>query len=64
LRGYGTRRASTVRQARVHIARIVEAFGSMQLSAVRPSHVKTWTARLRAEGYEPSYVYALHSRLA
>jgi integrase len=64
LRGYGTRRASTVRQARVHIAKIVEAFGSMPLSAVRPSHVKAWTARLRAEGFEPSYVYALHSRLA
>jgi integrase len=64
LRGYGTRRTSTVRQARVHIAKIVEGFGSMQLSAVRPSHVKAWTARLRAEGYEPSYVYALHSRLA
>jgi hypothetical protein len=31
LAGYGTRRASTVRQARVHIARIVEAFGDMPL---------------------------------
>lgn len=64
LRGYGTRRASTVRQARVHIAKIVEAFGPMPLSAVRPSHVKAWTARLRDDGLELSYVYALHARLA
>ncbi len=64
LRGYGTRRASTVRQARVHIAKIVDAFGSLPLSAVRPSHVKAWTARLRDEGLEPSYVYALHARLS
>jgi integrase len=64
LRGYCTRRPSTVRQARTHIAKIVEAFGSMPLSAVRPSHVKAWTARLRTEGYEPSYVYALRARLA
>jgi integrase len=53
-----------VRQARVHIARIVEAFGDMPLSAVRPSHVKAWTARLTGDGHEPSYVYALHARLA
>jgi integrase len=31
---------------------------------VRPSQVKAWTARLRVDGYEPSYVYALHGRLA
>lgn len=38
----------------------------MPLSAVRASHVKSWTSRLRS-GPEPlsvSYVYALHSRLA
>ena len=64
LDGYGTRRASTVRQAQVHLARIVEHFGPMPLSAVRPSHVKAWTAKLRAEGLADSYVYALHSRLA
>jgi integrase len=64
LRGYGTRRPSTVRQAQVHIAKIVEAFGSVRLADLRPSQVKAWTARLRADGYEPSYVYALHARLA
>jgi integrase len=64
LEGYGSRRISTVRQAEVHLARIVAAFGTMQLAAVRPSHVKAWTALLRAEGLADSYVYALHARLA
>ncbi|MGN6600694.1 MAG: site-specific integrase [Actinomycetes bacterium] len=64
LEGYGTRRASTVRQARVHVAKIVEAFGPLPLSAVKPSHVRAWTAKLREDGAAPSYVYALHSRLA
>jgi integrase len=45
------------------LARIRQAFGHMQLSAVRPSHVRTWTSQLTAEGLSPSYVYALHSRL-
>ena len=64
LAGYATRRPSTVRQARVHVAQIIAEFGPVRLSAVRPSHVKSWTARLRAEPLEASYVYALHSRLA
>jgi integrase len=64
LAGYATRRASTVRQARVHIAQITAEFGGMPLAAVRPSNVRSWTARLRAEGMEASYVYALHGRLA
>jgi len=64
LEGYATRRPTTVRQARVHIAQIKAEFGRMPLSAVRPSHVKSWTARLHSDGYEASYVYALHGRLA
>ena len=63
LEGYKTRRGSTVRQAEVHVKRIREAFGPMQLSAVRPSHVRTWTAQLAAGGLADSYVYALHARL-
>src|SRR6185437_2330968 len=49
-------------------------FGGMRLSAMRPSHVKTWTAGLRMEGKQSndgtlgplavSYVYACHARLA
>ena len=64
LAGHATRRPSTVRQARVHIAQIIAEFGGQPLSAVRPSHVRAWTARLHADGYEASYVYALHARLA
>jgi integrase len=64
LDGYGTRRASTVRQAKVHLEQINREFGHMTLSSVRPSHVKAWTAKLRAEGLADSYVYALHRRLS
>ncbi len=64
LEGYRRNRPSTVRQAEVHLARIREAFGHMQLAAVRPSHVRIWTAQLAAEGLAESYVYALHARLA
>ncbi len=64
LEGYRGNRASTVRQAEVHLARIRAAFGSMRLEAVRPSHVRTWCAQLGAEGLAESYIYALHARLA
>lgn len=64
LEGYGSRAPGTVRQAKVHLRLIRQAFGPMQLTAVRPSTVKAWTARLAAEGYEPSYVYATYRRLA
>src|SRR5215218_10470208 len=36
LAGYATRRPSTVKQARVHIRLIAEAFGPYPLGAVRP----------------------------
>ncbi|WP_251012455.1 tyrosine-type recombinase/integrase [Rhodococcus erythropolis] len=62
--GYAVHRDSTVRQARTHIAQITAAFGEMQLAAVRPSAVKTWTSKLKADGFADSYIYALHSRLA
>jgi integrase len=64
IEGYKVNRESTVRQARTHIRQIVEEFAGMPLSAVRPSQVKAWTARLTADGVQPSYVYALHSRLS
>lgn len=63
LEGYRTRRASTVRQAEVHVKQIKAAFGPMQLSELRPSHVKGWTAKLKSDGAADSYVYALHARL-
>jgi len=64
LEGYATRRPSTVRAARVHIAQIVKAFGPMRLADVRGSQVKAWTARLKASGLADSYVYATYRRLA
>jgi integrase len=64
LKGYATRRPSTVRQARVHVAQIKAEFGKSRLGAVRPSRITAWTARLKTEGHEASYVYALHSRLS
>jgi len=64
LKGYATRRASTVRQARVHIAQINKAFGSMRLADVRPSQVKAWTAQLKAADYADSTVYATYRRFA
>jgi integrase len=62
--GYSSRRPRTVRQARVHIAQIRTAFGHRPLAAVRPSDVKSWTAKLKADGLADSYVYALHNRLS
>jgi len=64
LEGYATRRPSTVRQAGVHIAQVVKAFGPMRLGDVRPSEVKAWTARMKREGLSDSYVYAIYRRLA
>lgn len=64
LAGYRTRRKSTVRQAEVHLKIIRSAFGAMPVSALKPSDVKAWTSRLKAEGRAASYVYALHSRLS
>ncbi|HEX3548583.1 MAG TPA: tyrosine-type recombinase/integrase [Mycobacterium sp.] len=62
--GYMVHRESTVRSARTHIRQIVAEFGGMPLSAVRPSQVKTWVARLQAADMEPNYVHALHARLS
>jgi integrase len=62
--GYQIHRASTVRSANIHIRQIVAEFGGMPLSAVRPSQIKTWVARLQAEGMDASYIYRLHSRLS
>lgn len=64
LAGYGSNRPSTVRQARVHLARIRKEFGPLPLSAVKPSSVRSWLARLQKEGRQPSYVFALHARLS
>ena len=64
LDGYRTRRKSTVRQAEVHLKLIKEHFGAVPMASVKPSDVRGWTARLKAEGRADSYVYALHARLS
>lgn len=64
LKGYATRRPSTVRQAKVHIELIKVEFATTPLQAVKPSDVKAWTAKLQAEDRAPSYVYATYRRLA
>lgn len=64
LAGYASRRPRTLRQAQVHVKLIRAEFGRLSVGAVRPSRVRAWTARLKAEGYEASYIYALHARLA
>lgn len=64
MRGYGSRRASTVRQAQVHVDKINEAFGDRRLDSIRPSEVKNWLAGLKSAGHADSYLFALHSRLA
>ncbi|MEQ4568003.1 tyrosine-type recombinase/integrase [Paenarthrobacter sp. CAP02] len=63
LAGYAQNRPSTVRQARVHIKHIKEAFGNRVLASVRPSEVKAWTVSLKDAGLADSTVYAIHSRL-
>jgi integrase len=64
LRGYENKRPSTVKQARSHLKHIDLAFGRKALGDVRPSEIRAWTARLKAEGYADSTVYALHARLS
>lgn len=63
LDGYN-RRPSTVKQARTHLAKIVEAFGPMPLGSLRPSQVRAWLSELEDDGYADSYRHALHSRLS
>ena len=64
LDAYSGHRPNTVRQARVHIRRIVDRFGSRRLNDLRPSDVKAWTTDMAAEGLKPSTVYSNYRRLA
>ena len=64
LEAYGVNRDSTVRQARTHITHIKSGLGEAQLAALEHIHIKSWLSKLKADGYKPSYVYALHGRLA
>lgn len=63
LAGY-TPRASTVRQAKVHVKHIKAGLGNYPLSAVKPSTVRIWVASLQAAGYADGTVYVLYRRLS
>ncbi|WP_427385242.1 hypothetical protein [Janibacter sp. G56] len=47
----------------MHLKIIRAEFDAVRLSAVKPSDVRAWCAKLKAEGRADSYVYALHARL-
>ncbi|WP_157156246.1 site-specific integrase [Diaminobutyricimonas sp. LJ205] len=64
LRGYETKRPSTVRQARVHLKLILAKFEQRALADIRPSEVKAWMGELKDSGYADSTVYAIHRRLS
>ncbi len=59
---YESNRASTVRQARVHIKVINATFKDRPLKDVRPSEVKAWIVKLQ-QNYATSTVQAFHARL-
>jgi integrase len=64
LEGYRVHRPTTVATAENCVARIVAEFGDQPLSTLRPSQVKAWTAKLRAEGLADSTVYLLYRKLS
>jgi integrase len=64
LAGHGSRRPSSQRNAAAHLAKIRAEFGGYPLSAVQPSMIRAWLARLRAEGLSVAYVFVLHARLS
>ncbi|MFI5803000.1 tyrosine recombinase XerC [Streptomyces sp. NPDC051561] len=64
IEGYAVNRASTVRQAKVHLGRIRKEFGPLPIASIQPSAVKAWLARLKKEGLQQSYIKALRNRLS
>jgi integrase len=64
LKAYASRKRSTVCMAEVHVAKIKAEFGPRRLDSIRPSEIKSWMVTLKAGGYAPSYMFALHSRMA
>lgn len=62
LDGYATRKPSTVRTARWHVNVLVEHFGDRQLSTIKPSDIKAFTAKL-GDKYNDRTRYAIYRRL-
>lgn len=61
--GQRIHRASTYRQVESDLKRLNRAFGDQQLRSLTVSSVRAWVASLKAEGLEPSTIYARHARL-
>ena len=57
-------RPSTLRSTSAALKRIKAEFGSYALAAVRPSQVRAWTVKLKAEGLADGYVLELHKKLS
>lgn len=64
LKGYGSRKKTTVRMAEVHLKIINATFGDVPLIAVKPSDVNAWVAEMQKDGRAQSYVYAVYRRFA
>ncbi|MFO6454075.1 MULTISPECIES: tyrosine-type recombinase/integrase [unclassified Aeromicrobium] len=64
LAAYSVNRASTIRQARTHLAHIETEFGARRLAAVKPTDVRAWIVKLQGQNLSQSYIYALHRRLS
>lgn len=64
LKGYESRRPSTVATARSHVALIKATFGDRALGQVKPSRVKAWTAKPKDDGFSTSYVQAAYARFS
>ena len=62
--GYGTRRESTVKQARVHLRLVEQHLGHLLLVEVTPSVVRGFMAALTEQGLSQGYIYAVHRRLS
>lgn len=57
-------RPSTRRTTRAALSRIEAEFGHLSLMAVRPSEIRRWIGKLRAEGLSDGYIHNLHGKLA
>ena len=63
LHNYSTRKKSTRDQAQVHVKHIKAEFGDRRLDDIKPLEISAWMVAM-ADSYKPSYVAAMHQRMA
>lgn len=63
LDSYKGHRKNSIDGAGTMVRMIVAEFGELALTELRPSHIKTWCARLKADGYAQSTISSTHGRL-